>query len=96
MSELEQIRELATTLKGMIANVSQILDRETTYKEGYQNLKKEVNEKLMKQCEVAKMLGISDATVLKARRAKKIKAVLIGKTWKYPLCEVVRYKSRKY
>lgn len=54
---------------------------------------KAIKGRLLTQQEAAEMLGLCSASVKKMREAGKIRAVPVGKLWKYRLDDVLRVKT---
>lgn len=58
--------------------------------------RKQAANRLLKQKEAASMLGCSSSLIGNMRRDGRIKAVPVGKTWRYPMSEVERVKTTMY
>lgn len=57
---------------------------------------KKGNDRLLKQVEAARILGCSSSLISNMRKDGRIKAVPVGKTWRYPMSEVERVKTTMY
>lgn len=92
----QDLEKFKRDIQSMMDDLKGKIDDMVNYKDKYDNLKMSIDGKLLSQVEAARMCGTSSATINRARKARKIKAVLIGKTWKYTVPEVIKYKSKYY
>lgn len=78
------------TIKDALSGIKKIIDEREHYKNEYLNLLSQMNEKLLPQVEVSKMLSLSSSQINKMRRQGKIVGVICGRRYMYRMSEVMR------
>ena len=85
MRLLQELRQSIDSLRAEVAG---------GYKEKYEALAAEVSEGMVSGVKAAEIIGCSPAMVTKLRKEGKLKGKVVGKTWRYPVRNILKYKFK--
>jgi excisionase family DNA binding protein len=95
---IQELKSLAFVLKQALAENNTAKDEALLeaekYKRMYEELKLSLNDKMITGADAARALGVTGGQITKMRHNGKLKAVVIGKTWRYRESDINKLKTK--